>query len=351
MCAPIEKREGTLLVAVEDRGEWRPAVKVSDTLEKIPNPGRKSVWRVYDDRGRATADLLSLDDEAPTSTEPLELHHPTVPGVSRVLGEGRVPEIEPLLVDAVVEGKRVGDDPTVDQMREWRHADLARPAPSPILGSVAYVAGQPRRFTFQVLDQLAVIDRPIARVHERAPIFGLRQHFGGKTEQDAQARREIDRVGLEIPVIKTVVDRFHRERVALFGRRDRGGIALPVGGSGFGAGFCAGLALSSSPGSSMRRGSTSATASFISRTPVPSRFATCGTPFAPNRSARTPTRITISQIPRPKGIGADATSSRLHTGECVHSDEAFAAGANAANVREPPCASSIEALLRSSTST
>ena len=50
-----------------------------------------------------------------------------------------------------------------------------------------------------------------------------------------------------------------------------------------------------------------ATASLISRMPVPSRFATCGTPFAPKRSARTPTRMTISQIPSPNGIDGDAT--------------------------------------------
>ena len=41
------------------------------------------------------------------------------------------------------------------------------------------------------------------------------------------------------------------------------------------------------------------------------------TPFAPNRSARTPTRITISQIPRPNGIAADATRVADRAAPCA----------------------------------
>ena len=51
------------LVAVDDgAGAWTPAIKRSDSPVKVLNPGAKRLWRVYDDRGRATADVLSTAD-------------------------------------------------------------------------------------------------------------------------------------------------------------------------------------------------------------------------------------------------------------------------------------------------
>ena len=53
------------LVAVQTDGAWVPILKLSEAPEKTPNPGHKQVWRVYDARGQATADVLSLGDEDP----------------------------------------------------------------------------------------------------------------------------------------------------------------------------------------------------------------------------------------------------------------------------------------------
>jgi nicotinate phosphoribosyltransferase len=114
------------LVAVQDEGEWRPAIKVSDTVEKIPNPGRKAVLRVYDERGRATADLMAVEGERIIPGEPLELQHPTRHGVNRVLEARRVSHIEPLLEDALIEGEPAGDPPPIDVLRERREIDLDR---------------------------------------------------------------------------------------------------------------------------------------------------------------------------------------------------------------------------------
>ncbi|MGH8928754.1 MAG: nicotinate phosphoribosyltransferase [Acidimicrobiia bacterium] len=82
------------LAAIEDRGEWKPAIKVSDTPAKIMNPGAKRSWRIYDQRGIATADLLALESETPQP--PLELHHPNQLGVVRHLAAERVSAIEEL---------------------------------------------------------------------------------------------------------------------------------------------------------------------------------------------------------------------------------------------------------------
>jgi nicotinate phosphoribosyltransferase len=114
------------LVAVRDEGQWLPAIKLSETPEKVPNPGHKHVWRVYDRRHRATADLLSLDDEDPREIEQLILHHPTKHTLHRTLGQDEISEVEPLLVDVLKEGHLVYDLPSIEEMRERRQADLER---------------------------------------------------------------------------------------------------------------------------------------------------------------------------------------------------------------------------------
>ena len=65
------------LVAVCDQGTWQPAIKISESLSKTPNPGDKRVWRLYDRREKATADLICLDEEDPRQMEAIQLRHPT----------------------------------------------------------------------------------------------------------------------------------------------------------------------------------------------------------------------------------------------------------------------------------
>ena len=114
------------LVAVQNQGQWVPAIKISETLIKTPNPGDKLVWRVYDQRNKATADVLSLADEDPHEMPTLMLRHPTDHTKYRVLDRAHISEIEPLLVEIMKDGKLVYKLPTIEQMREQRQADLAR---------------------------------------------------------------------------------------------------------------------------------------------------------------------------------------------------------------------------------
>lgn len=113
------------LVAVQENGAWIPAIKISETLTKTPNPGSKRVWRVYDRREKATADLLSLDDEDPRELSPLVLRHPTDHAKSRALNQANISKIEPLLVEVWKDGKLAYELPTIEAMREQRRADLA----------------------------------------------------------------------------------------------------------------------------------------------------------------------------------------------------------------------------------
>ena len=113
------------LVALCDEGNWVPAIKISETRRKTPNPGRKDVWRLYDERGKAIADVLSLDEDL-QNIQTLSLHHPTNHTKYQVLNRSEISEIEPLLVDVLVDGKQVYDLPSIERMRAQREADVER---------------------------------------------------------------------------------------------------------------------------------------------------------------------------------------------------------------------------------
>ncbi|MET0324235.1 MAG: nicotinate phosphoribosyltransferase [Ilumatobacteraceae bacterium] len=82
------------LVAADDgHGGWTPAIKRSDSPVKVLNPGAKRLWRVYDDRGQATADVLSTATETVAAGAELHLHHHARPDVARRLTAGRVDEL------------------------------------------------------------------------------------------------------------------------------------------------------------------------------------------------------------------------------------------------------------------
>ncbi len=114
------------LVAVCHDDEWTPAIKISESPSKTPNPGHKQAWRLYDRRGKATADLLTLEDEDPHAMKRIQLRHPTDHTKYRAVNQGDVAEIEPLLVTIQAEGKLVYEFPSIEVIREQRQADLAR---------------------------------------------------------------------------------------------------------------------------------------------------------------------------------------------------------------------------------
>jgi len=114
------------LVAVCEQGQWIPAIKISESSDKTPNPGHKLAWRIYDRRGKATADLLSLDDEDPQTLDRMTLRHPSDHTKYRVVDRSNVSEVEPLLVDVLVEGQPVYDVPSIEAIRERRESDVSR---------------------------------------------------------------------------------------------------------------------------------------------------------------------------------------------------------------------------------
>ncbi|MEE4272072.1 MAG: hypothetical protein V2I67_10375, partial [Thermoanaerobaculales bacterium] len=114
------------LVAIEDGGSLRSAIKLSESKVKTLNPGDKRVWRVYDRRGKATSDLIGLAHEQPRAREALVLCHPTDKPRRRSLPADDVSEIECLHEEVVSNGRRSGATPSLAEMRARRTADLER---------------------------------------------------------------------------------------------------------------------------------------------------------------------------------------------------------------------------------
>jgi nicotinate phosphoribosyltransferase len=114
------------LVAVCDNNNWVPALKISESRSKTPNPGHKLAWRIYDQRGKATADLLGLEGENPREQQEIVLRHPSRSSKFRTLQADEITRVEPLLVDILVEGKLVADLPPIDELRKRRDKDVER---------------------------------------------------------------------------------------------------------------------------------------------------------------------------------------------------------------------------------
>lgn len=114
------------LVAVRENGRWQPAIKLSESAGKVPNPGHKHVWRIYDRRGKATADLMALADEDPRDMLQVVLRHPYDHTAYRILHRNKISGIEPLLVEVLNQGRLVTPMRSIEEMRAVRVEDLAR---------------------------------------------------------------------------------------------------------------------------------------------------------------------------------------------------------------------------------
>ena len=114
------------LVALDADGGWEPSLKISDTQEKMPIPGHKRIYRIYDGRGLATADVVAAVDESLDEDKDLVLHHPYREGVYRVLSAAEIGKIEPLLGDVFEEGEVRNGDSEIAVLRARRDADVQR---------------------------------------------------------------------------------------------------------------------------------------------------------------------------------------------------------------------------------
>ncbi len=110
------------IVAVEENGKFIPRIKVSENVEKITNPGVKSIYRVYNAEGQAVADLIALFDEKIDMSRPFRYVDPVKPWKNRSFVDCTVKKLSRLYVK---DGKRVETLPTLHEIRDYVKHQLA----------------------------------------------------------------------------------------------------------------------------------------------------------------------------------------------------------------------------------
>ncbi len=110
------------LAEIEKDGVAYPRIKKSNSIEKITNPGFKTVYRIYEkESGKAFADLIALKGEE--VGKPLTLTHETERWKKTVLGDYDMKE---LLVKVYDGGKLVYDCPTLNECSNYRREELSK---------------------------------------------------------------------------------------------------------------------------------------------------------------------------------------------------------------------------------
>lgn len=104
------------IAAVEENGKFAPRIKISGSVEKITNPGLKKVYRVYDQNGKAKADLIAKEDETVDMTGEYRFVDPDMPWRNLKFTNCTA---KPLQVKIFEKGKRVYELPTLEEIREY----------------------------------------------------------------------------------------------------------------------------------------------------------------------------------------------------------------------------------------
>ena len=117
LTAPNDRLGGVYkLVAVEDDGEIKPRIKVSEDGIKTINPGYKKVYRFYDkDTGYALGDVIALSDEI-IPDDKYTLVHPVETWKKTDLENYNVRELQ---VPIFKDGELVYDVPTLEETRKY----------------------------------------------------------------------------------------------------------------------------------------------------------------------------------------------------------------------------------------
>jgi len=106
------------LVAVqEEDGSFSPRIKISANPEKITNPGKKTLWRIYDNEdNHGICDVLCLDHEVIEDGKPFTVKYPKKPWKDIVLENFHA---EKLMVTIFDKGQLVYEKPTLEEIRAY----------------------------------------------------------------------------------------------------------------------------------------------------------------------------------------------------------------------------------------
>ena len=109
------------IAAVEENGVFTPRIKISGTVEKITNPGLKKVYRIYDQNGKAKADLIAKADEEIDMSGTFRFVDPKMPWRNLKFTNCTA---KPLQVKIFENGKRVYELPALEEIRSYVRKQL-----------------------------------------------------------------------------------------------------------------------------------------------------------------------------------------------------------------------------------
>jgi len=107
------------IAAVEENGVFKPRIKISGNVEKITNPGLKKVYRIYDESGKAIADLLAKADEEIDLSKDFRFVNPEMPWKNQYFKKCTAKNLQQKIFE---NGKLVYDVPSIHEVRDYvRH--------------------------------------------------------------------------------------------------------------------------------------------------------------------------------------------------------------------------------------
>ena len=105
------------LVAVEEKNNIVPRIKLSENIEKVTNPGYKTVWRLFDkENHKAIADVLTLGNEIRDDSKDYEIFDPIHTWKRKVVTNYYAKKIQ---VPIFIQGECVYKTPKLDEIRKY----------------------------------------------------------------------------------------------------------------------------------------------------------------------------------------------------------------------------------------
>ena len=103
--------------AVKENGEFVPRIKLSENVEKVTNPGYKTVWRLFDkDTNKAIADVITLNDEVIDDSKPYVLFDPVYTWKKKEITNYIAKKLQ---VPIILKGEVVYNSPTVEEIKAY----------------------------------------------------------------------------------------------------------------------------------------------------------------------------------------------------------------------------------------
>jgi nicotinate phosphoribosyltransferase len=107
-------------------GNFIPTMKISNSFGKTTNPAIKQVWRFYDEKLGALADLITLDSEKIVEGKDYTFYHPFSETDFFKLKQNKYTSIKPLLSLKMKDGVRVDDKKDLKQLQKIASENLEK---------------------------------------------------------------------------------------------------------------------------------------------------------------------------------------------------------------------------------